>query len=74
MSLGDWIITMIVLAIPIVGFVMLFVWGFSSSANPNKSNFCKAALIFYLIGIVMFFLFGGMAIMTAMQHGGATGM
>ena len=74
MSLGDWIITMIVLAIPIVGFIMLFVWGFSSSANPNKSNFCKAALIFYLIGIVLFFLFGGVAMMTAMQHAGSTGM
>ncbi|MFZ1838844.1 MAG: hypothetical protein WAU20_08975, partial [Dokdonella sp.] len=61
MSLGDWIITMIVLSIPIVGFIMLFVWGFSSSANPNKANFCKAALIFYLIAIVLFFLFGGMA-------------
>lgn len=74
MSLGDWIITMIVLAIPIVGFVMLFVWGFSSSANPNKSNFCKAALIFYLIGIVLFFLFGGMAFMAAMSGAGSTGM
>lgn len=74
MSLGDWIITMIVLAIPIVGFIMLFVWGFSSSANPNKSNFCKAALIFYLIAIVLFFLFGGMAMMTAMQQAGSVGM
>jgi len=70
MSLGDWIITLIVLAIPLVGFIMLFVWGFSSSANPNKSNFCKAALIFYLIGIVVFFLFGGMAFMSAMSGAG----
>lgn len=67
MSLGDWIITMIVLSIPIVGFIMLFVWGFSSSTNPNKANFCKAALIFYLIAIVLFFLFGGMAMITAMN-------
>lgn len=59
MSLGDWIITMIVLMIPIVGFVMLFVWGFSSSTNPNKSNFCKAALIFYLVGVVLSVLFWG---------------
>lgn len=71
MSLGDWIITMIVLAIPIVGFVMLFVWGFSSSANPNKSNFCKAALIFYLISLVLAVLFWGsiMAMMGGMTSG-----
>ena len=74
MSLGDWIITFIVLAIPLVNIVMLFVWGFSSSTNPNKANFCKAYLILALIGIVLFFLFGGMAMMTAMQHAGSAGM
>jgi hypothetical protein len=67
MSLGDWLITFIVLAIPLVNIVMLFVWGFSSSANPNKANFCKAYLILALVGIVLFFLFGGMAFMAAMQ-------
>lgn len=67
LSLGDWIITLIVLCIPIVGFIMLLVWGFSSSTNPNKQNFCRASLIFYLIAIVCFFLFGGMAMFAAMQ-------
>lgn len=74
MSLGDWLITFIVLAIPLVNIVMLFVWGFSSTTNPNKSNFCKAYLIIFLITIVLFFLFGGLAMMTAMQHAGSTGM
>lgn len=74
MSLGDWLITFIVLAIPLVNIVMLFVWGFSSTTNPNKSNFCKAYLIIFLAMIVLFFLFGGMAMMTAMQHAGSTGM
>jgi hypothetical protein len=67
-SLGEWIITFIVLAIPLVGLIMLFVWGFSSSTNPNKQNFCRAALVFYLIGIVVFFLFGGMAILGGMHQ------
>ena len=70
MSLGDWIITLIVLAIPIVGLVMLFVWAFSSSTNPNKANLCKAYLIFALIAIVCFFLFGGLAFMSAMSGAG----
>jgi hypothetical protein len=73
MSLGDWLITFIVLAIPLVNIVMLFVWGFSSSANPNKANFCKAYLILALIGIVLFFLFGGMAFMAAMQGASSSG-
>ncbi|MEO7013002.1 MAG: hypothetical protein ABI127_01740 [Dokdonella sp.] len=74
MSLGDWIITFIILAIPLVNIVMLFVWAFSSTTNPNKSNFCKAYLILALVGIILFFVFGGMAMMTAMQHAGSGGM
>jgi hypothetical protein len=74
MSLGDWIITFIVLAIPLVNIIMLFVWGFSSGTNPNKANFCKAYLILMLIAIVLFFLLGGMAFMSAMSGAGSTGM
>lgn len=67
MSLGDWIITFIILCIPIVGIVMMFVWAFSKSTNPNKANFCKASLILTLISIVLMFLFGGAAIMSLMS-------
>lgn len=69
-SLGEWIITFIVLAIPIVNIIMLFVWAFSSGTNPSKQNFCKATLIIYLVCIVLFFLFGGLAFFTAMTQGG----
>ncbi|CAI8349101.1 MAG: Uncharacterised protein [Polaribacter sp. SA4-10] len=57
MSVGDWIITMIVTAIPLVGFIMLFVWAFSSDTNLSKKNWAKAALIFYAIIMVLYFLF-----------------
>jgi len=67
MSLGDWIITFIILAIPLVNIIMLFVWGFSSNTNPNKQNFAKATLIIYLVAFVLFFLFGGMAFLGAMR-------
>jgi glycopeptide antibiotics resistance protein len=66
-SLGEWIITFIVLAIPLVNIIMLFVWGFSSGTNPSKQNFCKATLIIYLVCFVLFFLFGGMAFLGAMR-------
>jgi hypothetical protein len=67
LSLGDWIITFIILAIPLVNIIMLFVWGFSSNTNPNKANFAKATLIIYLIAFVCFFLFGGLAFFSAMR-------
>ena len=57
-TLGNWIITMIIMLIPIVNIVMLFVWAFSSSTNPSKSNWAKASLIFFAIGILFAILFG----------------
>ncbi|HEX7326340.1 MAG TPA: hypothetical protein VF292_13465 [Rhodanobacteraceae bacterium] len=75
-SLGDWIITLIVLAIPIVGFVMLFVWGFADGTHPSKQNFCRAYLILMAIGVVLFVLFMatvGLGALTSLHSmGGAT--
>ena len=59
MSIGDWIITNLIVAIPIAGFVMLFVWGFGSNTQPSKANWAKATLIMIGISIVIFFLFFG---------------
>ena len=59
MSISDWIITSIILAIPIVGFVMLFVWGFGSNTQPSKANWAKASLIMIGISIVIALLFFG---------------
>ena len=56
LSLGDWIITMIVLAIHLVNLVMLYVWGFGSKTNPNKANFCKAYLVIMAIFFVLYIL------------------
>jgi hypothetical protein len=53
LSLGDWFITILITSIPLVGFIMLFVWGFSSGTNINKANWAKAMLIWYVIGFVL---------------------
>ncbi|MEM6360970.1 MAG: hypothetical protein AAF149_14190 [Bacteroidota bacterium] len=58
MSVKDWVITLLISIIPFVGFVMLFVWGFGSGTNPNKANWAKAALVMFLIMIVLYFIFG----------------
>ncbi|MDO5686843.1 MAG: hypothetical protein Q4G42_05625 [Neisseria sp.] len=57
-GVGDWILTMIVLMIPLVNLVMLFVWGFSRSTNPSKANFCKAYLIIMAAVFVLILLIG----------------
>ena len=58
-SVGEWVITIIIIAIPIVGFIMLFVWGFGSNTQPSKANWAKASLIMIGISIVLSFLFLG---------------
>ena len=37
-SVKDWIITILITAIPLVGLIMLFVWAFGDGAQPSKKN------------------------------------
>jgi uncharacterized membrane protein YdbT with pleckstrin-like domain len=75
MSLQDWIITLLISFIPLVGFIMLFVWAFGSGENPNKANWAKATLLwmvilFAIFGFLWFTLFA--ALMGAYQNGSFT--
>ncbi|MEO7598305.1 MAG: hypothetical protein ABIV50_05200 [Opitutus sp.] len=48
MTTGEWIVTHLVLLIPIVNLVMHFVWAFDSG-NLSRRNFCRARLILFAI-------------------------
>lgn len=50
-SIGDWILTFIILLLPVVNIVMMFVWAFSSNTPKSKSNFFKAYLI--VVGVMI---------------------
>ena len=51
-SLGDWVLTILVSMIPIVGLIMLFVWGFGS-ASRSKKNWARAMLIWEAVFVVL---------------------
>ena len=57
MSTKDWVITLLISYIPLVGLIMLFIWAFDSSTNMNKKNWAKASLLWMLIGIGIAILF-----------------
>lgn len=38
LSVKEWLITLLLMAIPIVGIVLLFVYAFGSNENPNRQN------------------------------------
>ena len=56
-TIGDWIVTFILMAIPLVNIIMIFVWAFSSSTPVSKANWAKASLILWLIVFVLVIVF-----------------
>ncbi|HFC8840493.1 hypothetical protein ACTHT4_02570 [Neisseria sp. P0022.S007] len=65
-SVKEWLITNLIMMIPLVNIVMMLVWAFGSNTNPNKANYFKAALILFAIVMVIYLvlavvLFGSVA-------------
>jgi ABC-type multidrug transport system permease subunit len=50
-GVGEWMLTTLVMMIPLVNIIMMFVWAFSSKTKKSKSNYFKATLIWMLIWI-----------------------
>jgi len=53
MSVGQWILTILVGIIPCVGLIMYIVWAVSSNGNSNRKNYCIASLIVSTILVVI---------------------
>ncbi|TFV96181.1 hypothetical protein E4S40_08125 [Algoriphagus kandeliae] len=53
LTLGDWIINLIISKIPLIGFIVLIVWAIDKSTEPNKANWAKSELIIRLIGFLI---------------------
>ncbi len=58
-TIGDWIITLILMAIPLVNIIMLCIWAFGGNAPVSKANWAKASLIFMVIGFVLMIMMWG---------------
>ena len=52
-SVKEWLLTDLILMIPLVNLMMIFVWAFGPNTNPNKANYFKAALILFAIYLVL---------------------
>jgi len=49
MSVGDWMITLLVLALPLINIIMYIVWALDAGGNANRRNFCRASLLWFVI-------------------------
>lgn len=53
LSVGDYLLMMVLFSIPIVGLVLMLYWGFSRHTAVNRKHFVRAYLIFYVINMVL---------------------
>ncbi len=53
LSVGDYILMMVLFSLPIAGLVLMLYWSFSSAVGPNRKHFARAYLIFYCISLVL---------------------
>ncbi len=55
-GVGDWMLTLFLSCIPVIGFILLLIWAFGGG-NKSKANWAKATLIWMVIGIVFSIIF-----------------
>jgi len=53
LSMGDYLLMLILLAIPVVNIIACILWIIGRNGNPNRRNFAKAWLIITVIGTIL---------------------
>jgi hypothetical protein len=53
-GVGKYILMIFLAGIPIVNIILLIKWGFINKQSPNKSNFAKALLFYYLVAVIIY--------------------
>ena len=53
MSVGGFFWSTVIIGIPLVGWLVCLIWACGGTKYQNKRNFCRAIIIFFLIGIVI---------------------
>ena len=53
LSMGEYLLMFIILAIPVVNFIVCILWIISGNNNPNKRNFAKAWMVIAVIGTIL---------------------
>ena len=56
-SIGNWLLTSLLMCIPLINIILLFVWAFGGNTPVSKANWAKAALIWAVISVIISVLF-----------------
>ena len=63
-SVGNWLLSIIVTSIPIVNFIFLAYWAFNKKTNKTKSNWAKATLLLFVIILALYAVIFGFAMLS----------
>ncbi len=63
LTIKDWILTLIILALPLVNLIMLIVWSVSTDTHPSKRSYAQASLIIMGAVIVLGIVFMVLALL-----------
>ncbi|XDZ51317.1 hypothetical protein AB8Q18_14290 [Neisseriaceae bacterium CLB008] len=70
-SVKEWVLTLIILMIPLVNLIMMLVWAFGEGPKW-RANFCKANLLIMVIALAVYFiiflLFGSILLTSSMPN------
>ena len=58
---GEWVLTLFLVCIPVLGFILMLVWAFSSRTAPSKKNWARANLVWFLIAVIITAVIFGVA-------------
>lgn len=56
MTLGQWILTLVLTCIPCVNIVMLLIWAFGSGQYISRKRWAQAQLIICAVVVVLYFI------------------
>lgn len=71
-TIGEWVVTMLIMMVPCLNIIMMFVWAFGSDTKKSKSNYFKVVLIFtaiYTVLIILYMVAFGGAIFNSYRYG-----
>jgi len=66
-SMKEWFITTLIMCVPLVNFVMPFVWAFGGGSKKSKANYFKAQLLFAVI-VILLWIFVGASLLAAFSY------
>ncbi|MBQ2880326.1 MAG: zinc ribbon domain-containing protein [Anaerotignum sp.] len=53
LSMGDYLLMLILLSIPVVNFIVCILWIAGRNGNPNRRNFAKAWMVIAVVGTIL---------------------